>query len=55
MKLPKAARLWCSRKRNTGCGAGNWRAHDAHFVPFTAQTRMSGVDLNGFEIRKGRG
>ncbi len=28
-------------------------SHDAHFVAFTAQTRMSGVDLNGFEIRKG--
>jgi len=28
-------------------------SHDAHFVPFSAQTRMSGVDLNGFEIRKG--
>jgi potassium-transporting ATPase ATP-binding subunit len=27
--------------------------HDAVFVPFTAQTRMSGVDLNGREIRKG--
>ncbi|GAC1537705.1 MAG: potassium-transporting ATPase subunit KdpB [Herpetosiphon sp.] len=26
---------------------------DAHFVPFTAQTRMSGVDLNGSHIRKG--
>ena len=25
----------------------------ATFVPFTAQTRMSGVDLNGREIRKG--
>ncbi len=25
----------------------------AHFVPFTAQTRMSGVDLNGVKIRKG--
>ena len=25
----------------------------AHFVPFTAQTRMSGVDLNGRQIRKG--
>ena len=34
------------------------REHDiaalhAVFVPFTAQTRMSGVDLNGREIRKG--
>ena len=28
-------------------------SHEAHFVPFTAQTRMSGVNLNGFEIRKG--
>jgi K+-transporting ATPase ATPase B chain len=26
---------------------------DAHFVPFTAQTRMSGVNFNGTEIRKG--
>ncbi|RXZ45098.1 potassium-transporting ATPase subunit KdpB [Crenobacter cavernae] len=25
----------------------------AHFVPFTAQTRMSGVDVNGRQIRKG--
>ncbi len=29
------------------------RSHQAEFVPFTAQTRMSGVNLNGFEIRKG--
>jgi len=28
--------------------------HDAHFVPFTAQTRMSGIDLpDGRQIRKG--
>jgi K+-transporting ATPase ATPase B chain len=26
---------------------------NAHFVPFTAQTRMSGVDLDGVSIRKG--
>ncbi len=25
----------------------------AHFIPFTAQTRMSGVDVDGFKIRKG--
>jgi K+-transporting ATPase ATPase B chain len=25
----------------------------AHFIPFTAQTRMSGVDLDGLHIRKG--
>eukprot|EP01136_Pigoraptor_vietnamica_P002292 Opistho-1_new@30049 len=28
---------------------------DAHFVPFTAQTRMSGVDLGTRQIRKGAG
>lgn len=28
-------------------------AKDALFVPFTAQTRMSGIDLDGREIRKG--
>lgn len=27
--------------------------HQAHFIPFTAQTRMSGVDLDGRRIRKG--
>jgi potassium-transporting ATPase ATP-binding subunit len=26
---------------------------EAHFIPFTAQTRMSGVDFDGREIRKG--
>ena len=36
------------------------REHDmadlhARFVPFTAQTRMSGVDLNGRQLRKGAG
>jgi K+-transporting ATPase ATPase B chain len=29
--------------------------HHARFVPFTAQTRMSGVDLNGTMLRKGAG
>jgi K+-transporting ATPase ATPase B chain len=28
-------------------------AHDAQFVPFTAQTRMSGVDYDGMQLRKG--
>ena len=27
--------------------------HEAHFIPFTAQTRMSGVDLDERRIRKG--
>jgi potassium-transporting ATPase ATP-binding subunit len=27
--------------------------HEAYFIPFTAQTRMSGVDFDGREVRKG--
>ena len=29
--------------------------HEAHFVPFSAETRMSGVDVNGNQFRKGAG
>jgi K+-transporting ATPase ATPase B chain len=29
--------------------------HDAKFIPFTAQTRMSGVDYRGTRLRKGAG
>jgi len=29
------------------------RQHDMHFIPFSAQTRMSGIDMNGTIIRKG--
>jgi K+-transporting ATPase ATPase B chain len=28
-------------------------SHETNFIPFSAQTRMSGVDLDGREIRKG--
>jgi K+-transporting ATPase ATPase B chain len=28
-------------------------SHEAEFIPFTAQTRMSGVNLDGREVRKG--
>ena len=28
-------------------------SHDTNFIPFSAQTRMSGVDFDGREIRKG--
>jgi K+-transporting ATPase ATPase B chain len=30
-------------------------AHEAEFIAFTAQTRMSGVNLNGRQVRKGAG
>lgn len=34
-------------------GASDKAPHGMHFIPFTAQTRMSGVDYNGTSIRKG--
>ncbi len=44
-KRRKAAASSCWRRRSSACA--NARLHDAdvHFVPFTAQTRMSGVDF----------
>ena len=33
--------------------AATWRRLGATFVPFTAQTRMSGIDVEGSSIRKG--
>ncbi len=30
-------------------------SHEAHFVPFSAESRMSGVDVNGNQYRKGAG
>jgi K+-transporting ATPase ATPase B chain len=37
------------------CGLRGRELHefDAHFIPFTAQTRMSGVDFSGTSVRKG--
>jgi len=31
------------------------QAHESRFVPFSAETRMSGVDVNGNQYRKGAG
>src|SRR4051812_4295685 len=38
-----------------GYGIREREVVDAHFVPFTAQTRMSGVDYDGSRLRKGAG
>jgi K+-transporting ATPase ATPase B chain len=39
--------------RGRTVGPGPETPEGAHFIPFTAQTRMSGVDLDGASIRKG--
>jgi potassium-transporting ATPase ATP-binding subunit len=33
----------------------DFKGHEPTFVPFTAETRMSGVDFNGTRLRKGAG
>ena len=49
----KAARSSCWPRRSTASAAARWPSCDAKFIPFTAQTRMSGVDIDGAWIRKG--
>jgi K+-transporting ATPase ATPase B chain len=55
-RRPRAVRSSCSPRSASAC-AGAARRPGAQFVPFTAQTRMSGVDLrrtaDGRRIRKG--
>jgi potassium-transporting ATPase ATP-binding subunit len=52
-ETPEGRSIVVLAKEKYGLRGRELSSHDAHFVPFTAQTRMSGVDLNGFEIRKG--
>jgi K+-transporting ATPase ATPase B chain len=52
-ETPEGRSIVVLAKEKYGLRGRELGAHDAHFVEFSAQTRMSGVDLNGFEIRKG--
>jgi K+-transporting ATPase ATPase B chain len=52
-ETPEGRSIVVLAKERYGLRGRELGVHDAHFVPFSAQTRMSGVDLNGFEIRKG--
>src|SRR6195256_4005527 len=52
-ETPEGRSIVVLAKEKYGLRGRELGSHDANFVPFTAQTRMSGVDLNGFEIRKG--
>ena len=51
---PRDVRSSCS-PRSTGFASTRCPRTSAKFVPFTAQTRMSGVDVNGHRLRKGAG
>src|SRR6201988_1582187 len=52
-ETPEGRSIVVLAKEKYGLRGRELGSHDAHFVPFSAQTWMSGVDLNGFEIRKG--
>jgi K+-transporting ATPase ATPase B chain len=52
-ETPEGRSIVVLAKEKYGLRGRELGQHDAKFVPFSALTRMSGVDLNGFEIRKG--
>ena len=52
-ETPEGRSIVVLAKERYGLRGRELSSHEARFVAFTAQTRMSGVDLNGFEIRKG--
>jgi len=52
-ETPEGRSIVVLAKERYGLRGRELASHEAHFVPFTAQTRMSGVNLDGREIRKG--
>ena len=52
-ETPEGRSIVVLAKEKYGLRGRQLADHEARFVAFTAQTRMSGVDINGFEIRKG--
>jgi K+-transporting ATPase ATPase B chain len=52
-ETPEGRSIVVLAKQRFGLRGREVSAMHAHFVPFSAQTRMSGVDVDGREIRKG--
>ena len=52
-ETPEGRSIVVLAKEQYGIRGREMADKDAVFVPFTAQTRMSGIDLNGRQIRKG--
>ncbi|MGC1452727.1 MAG: potassium-transporting ATPase subunit KdpB [Candidatus Sulfotelmatobacter sp.] len=52
-ETPEGRSIVVLAKEKYGLRGRDFAAHEAEFIPFTAQTRMSGVNLDGREIRKG--
>jgi potassium-transporting ATPase ATP-binding subunit len=52
-ETPEGRSIVVLAKEKYGLRGRELSSHETVFVPFSANTRMSGVDLNGFQIRKG--
>jgi K+-transporting ATPase ATPase B chain len=52
-ETPEGRSIVVLAKEKYGIRARDMQTLHAHFVPFTAQSRMSGVDIDGSSIRKG--
>ncbi|HTS07641.1 MAG TPA: potassium-transporting ATPase subunit KdpB [Candidatus Eisenbacteria bacterium] len=52
-ETPEGRSIVVLAKEKYGLRGRELAAHEAQFVPFSAHTRMSGVNLDGYEIRKG--
>jgi len=52
-ETPEGRSIVVLAKEKYGLRGRELGSREATFVPFSALTRMSGVDLNGFQIRKG--
>jgi K+-transporting ATPase ATPase B chain len=52
-ETPEGRSIVVLAKEKYGLRGRELATHQAEFVPFTAQTRMSGVNLDGREVRKG--
>jgi len=52
-ETPEGRSIVVLAKEKYGLRGREFAAHEAEFIPFTAQTRMSGVNLDGRQVRKG--
>ena len=52
-ETPEGRSIVILAKEKYGLRGRELAPHEARFIPFTAQTRMSGVDYDGREVRKG--
>lgn len=52
-ETPEGRSIVVLAKEKYGLRGRELASHEAYFIPFTAQTRMSGVDYDGREVRKG--